>query len=188
MPITDADVARPQIDIGDAVVRPWRVQDAEALLDAVDRSRAELARWLPWATPGYASEDAAGWIALCERSWQERSAYPFGVFAPDGAAIGGVGINRIDAANRCGALGYWIATPQTGRGIARRAARAVVQFGFARVGLCRIEILILPDNGASRRVAESLGAQWECDARARVQHEGRPATACVYALLPEDLR
>jgi ribosomal-protein-serine acetyltransferase len=180
--------APPHFDLGGAIVRPWRQDDAASLFDAVAASRDALGRWLPWAKPDYSAVDAQDWIDFCERSWRERSGFPFGVFAADGAAIGGCGINRLEPANRCAALGYWIATPQAGRGIARRAARAVAAFGFRELGLCRIEILILPDNRASRRVAEAIGARWECDARARLQQDGAAATASVYSLLPEDLR
>jgi ribosomal-protein-serine acetyltransferase len=186
MPITEA-VVLPQLRAGSAILRPWRADDAANLFDAVAASREELGRWLPWATPDYALSDAQDWIAFCERNWRERSAFPFGVFDEDGGAIGGCGINRLDSANRCAALGYWIATPRTGHGFARRAATGVAAFGFRELGLCRIEILILPENRASRRVAEAIGAQWECDARARLQHRGVAAAACVYALLPDDM-
>lgn len=188
MPGTEISAADVRVDLGDTVVRPWRGDDADSLVRAVTVSIDELARWLPWAKRDYCAADAREWIAFCERSWHERSAFPFGVFASDGAAIGGVGINRIDAQNRCGSLGYWVATTHTRRGHARRAARAAAEFGFRELGLCRVEILILPDNRASRRVAEAIGAQWECDARARIQHAGLPATAAVYALLPDELR
>lgn len=176
------------IHVDGVVVRPWQPDDAVSLFDAVAASRSELGRWLPWAKPDYALADAREWIAFCERSWRERSGFPFGVFDADGNAVGGCGINRFEPANRCAALGYWIATRATGRGVARRAASAVAAFGFRELGLCRLEILVLPDNRASRRVAEAIGARWECDARARLQHQSVAATACIYALLPEDLR
>ena len=187
MRTTETTPLQPCFDVGGALVRTWREGDAGSLYEAVASSREELGRWLPWAKPGYAEADARSWIKFCERSWQERSGFPFGVFDEHGAAIGGCGINRLDDANRCAALGYWIATPQTGRGIARRAASAVARFGFRELGLCRIEILILPDNRPSRRVAESIGARWECDARARLQHHGAAATAAVYSLLADDI-
>jgi len=42
----------------------------------------------------------------------------------------------------------------------------------------------IPDNRASRRVAEALGARFEGIARNRLVVHGRPTDAAVYALVP----
>ncbi|HVH34961.1 MAG TPA: GNAT family protein [Tahibacter sp.] len=175
-----------QLRDGDLIARPWQDGDADALYRAVDASRAELSQWLAWCSPSYAREDSAAWIAYSQRSWQQHSAFPFGVFGADGELLGSVGINSLDRENRRGALGYWIATAQTGRGLARRAAALAVDFAFAELGLQRIEILVRPDNTASHKVAQALGARCEGEARARLQFHGRALNMIVYGLLPED--
>lgn len=177
-----------QWNLGDLIVRPWRAEDADSLYRAVDASRSELARWLPWCSDAYAPADAVAWVEFSLRSWRERSLFPLGVFdACSGEVRGGTGINHLDLPNRRGALGYWVASAHAGRGVARRAAAVAAGFGFAELGLCRIEIIVLLDNQASHRVAGALGARHECDARHRVQHQGHAATASVYSLLPDDL-
>lgn len=184
---TDADAQAPALQAGAWSVRPWRESDAENLYRAVAASREQLGRWLAWAQAQYTHGDAVDWIARCRRDWRERSAHAFGVFASNGAVVGGAGISRIDGLHRVANLGYWVATSATGQGVARSAARVVAGYGFAALGLCRLEIVVLPDNTASRRVAVALGAQWECTARHRVQHQGAPAAAEVYSLLAQDL-
>lgn len=175
-----------QLRDGDLIARPWQDSDADALYRTVDASRAELSLWLAWCSPAYARDDAAAWVAYSQRSWQQRSAFPFGVFDADGTLLGSVGINSLDRENRRGALGYWIATAQAGRGLARRAAALAVDFAFGELGLQRIEILVRPDNAASHKVAQALGARGEGEARARVQFHGRALNMIVYGLLPED--
>ncbi len=175
-----------QLSDGDLFARPWQDGDADALYRTVIASRAELSHWLAWCSPAYARDDAAAWVAYSQRAWRQRSAFPFGVFDAVGNLLGGVGINSLDAENRRGALGYWIATAQAGRGLARRAAALAVDFAFAELGLQRIEILVRPDNAASHRVAQALGARCEGEARARLQFHGRALNMVVYALLPED--
>ena len=184
---TEADTAAPTLTAGVWLLRPWRESDAQKLHCAVVASRAELGRWLAWAHADYAYADAVEWIARCRRDWLARSAYAFGVFDYDGAVVGGAGISRIDGLNRVGNLGYWVATAASGQGVARTAARAAASYAFDALGLCRLEIVVLPDNVPSLRVAAALGAQWECTARHRVQHQGAPVEAEVYALLPCDL-
>lgn len=175
-----------QLRDGDLIARPWQDGDADALYRAVDASRAELSHWLAWCSPAYARDDAAAWIAYSQHAWQQRSAFPFGVFDAAGNLLGSVGINSLDAENRRGALGYWMATAQAGRGFARRAAVLAVEFAFAELGLQRIEILVQPDNAASHKVAQALGACCEGEARARLQFRGCALNMVVYGLLPED--
>ena len=45
---------------------------------------------------------------------------------------------------------------------------------------------MLTHNKASARVAEALGATFECEARNRLYFQGRPHDAFVYSLVPED--
>lgn len=54
----------------------------------------------------------------------------------------------------------WVVVPQRqGQGIATEAARAVLQWCFERLAVESIGSLIRPDNLASARVAEKLGAR-----------------------------
>jgi ribosomal-protein-alanine N-acetyltransferase len=54
-------------------------------------------------------------------------------------------------------LAYLLAREHWGRGLATEAARAIVAFGFERLGLDRIICLIDPDNIASLKVASNVG-------------------------------
>jgi 8-oxo-dGTP diphosphatase len=56
-----------------------------------------------------------------------------------------------------GILGFWIGRPYWGEGIAGEAARALIDHGFSRLGLGRIEAAALPANRRSIRVQEKLG-------------------------------
>ena len=54
-------------------------------------------------------------------------------------------------------LSYWVDQDHNGRGLATRAAAAVVDYAFGDLGLHRIEAGTLPDNFASQRVLEKNG-------------------------------
>lgn len=169
-------------------LRPWSINDTDALHAAVAASLPTLSQWLPWATPAYARADAAAWIAHCLRSRETREEYHFGVFdAGSGEVLGGVGLNHRVHAYRSANLGYWTADTARGRGVAVDAARQAARFGFETLGLLRIAILIQPENRASLRVAVKLGAVCEGIARNGIVVAGRPHEAIVHSLLPEDL-
>jgi RimJ/RimL family protein N-acetyltransferase len=72
-----------------------------------------------------------------------------------GALIGSVDLTPEgdDAAD----LGYVLARPAWGRGVASEAAGAMLDAGFARLGLRRISAMCAVENVASRRVLEKIG-------------------------------
>lgn len=172
---------------GDVVVRPLAPADAEPLYRAVRSSLESLSYWLPWCRHNYALTDATAWVEHSLACWAAGSEFPLGVFDAAGALIGGTGVSRIDRAHGVGNLGYWVCDGARNRGMATRAARAAARLGFGALGLTRLEIVVLPHNAASRRVAEKLGALREVEARNRVLFHGRPERAVVYSLIPDDL-
>jgi Acetyltransferases, including N-acetylases of ribosomal proteins len=70
--------------------------------------------------------------------------------------------------------------------IASTAARLASSYAFADLGLVRIEIVVLPGNAGSRRVAEKIGARFESIARSRLQFKGETRDAAVYSLVRDD--
>jgi len=171
---------------GRFMLRPLGPQDADALCDAVRESLALLACWQDWATPDYAVDSARAYIDDCCRQWTaEWSNREFGIVDTAQARIlGCVGINQVNPVNRFANLGYWVRSSCCGQGMATRASRLVAGFGFERMGLNRLELVVLPHNGASRRVAEKLGARFEGVLANRLMFRQRPQDAAMYSLTP----
>lgn len=168
-------------------IRPWAMDDAEALHRLVQVSRAEIAPWLAWCRDGYVQADAEAWVAHSVQAWATRFAFPFAVVDADaGTLVGGVGLNQLDVDRRSANLGYWTGSAFTGRGVAREAARQAARFGFHEIGLRRIEIKVLPGNAASIRVAEALGATHEGIARHAIEYGGMRHDARLFSLTSED--
>lgn len=170
------------------IIRPLQASDATSLFAAVRASLPELSATLPWCHADYAIDDARQWITSTIDAWSSRREFPFGIVdARNGAIIGGVGISQINPRYAIGNLGYWVATSHAGRGIARFAAHHVAALAFGELGLARLEIVVLPGNIASQRVAEAVGATREYLARHRIHHHGKPCDAWVYSLTPADI-
>lgn len=161
--------------------------DAPRIAAAVRSSLHELGRWMPWATADYDTQAAQAFVEMALARRAAGSAYEFGVFDRAGRLMGSVGLNALDPDNRRCNLGYWIASPFTGRGIATRGARAVAEFGFLTLDLARIEIVAAVGNTASRRTALRAGARFEGIARNRLRIRGMAHDCAVHGLVPEDL-
>jgi RimJ/RimL family protein N-acetyltransferase len=82
--------------------------------------------------------------------------------------MGSVALVRHPTADERAEVGYWVAAPCRGRGAATRAVRLVTDWGFAGLGVARVELLAEPENLASQRVAAAAGF-----VRERVLHRHR---------------
>ena len=76
------------------VLRPFRRRDIDALYRAVNASKTELARFLPWATAPYTRARAASFVERSMQSWHEARVYDFSVRRTEvpGRHIGNVSV------------------------------------------------------------------------------------------------
>ena len=174
---------------GVVTIRPVVEAHVDALHAGVVASLAELDPWFPWCHEGYERTEMAEFVRRARRARERGLEYHFAIQdAADGRVLGSVGL-RIDGYDPAvGELGYWVATAETGRGVATRSARLLAAWALGEVGLERVEILAAVTNERSRAVARAAGAHEEGVARSRiVLGDGRRADATVHAIVRGDL-
>lgn len=158
--------------------------------DVGDITRAcrdpELQLWIPVPVP-YERIHAEQWIDDTERSWAEDRELRWVIIEPEvgPGPIGAIGLHARDATMR--EIGFWMAPWARGRGVMTDAVRLVCRWGFAELGLGRIEWWANVGNYASRRVAEKAGFTMEGTARARLLHRGVRVDGWSAGLLPGEL-
>jgi RimJ/RimL family protein N-acetyltransferase len=94
-----------------------------------------------------------------------------------------VGLDRGDGSCE---VGYWVARPARGRGVATRAVRLLSAWGLRELGLDRIELLVIEGNDASCRVAEAAGYRREGLLRRHREIKGTARDMVMYALRAEE--
>ena len=164
-------------------IRPYRLDDAASIWEAVRESMNALQPWMPWCHPGYAIAETRSWLNAQVQAFQQRSAFEFAITTEEGAYLGGCGLNQIDALNQRANLGYWVRSSAANKGVATTAAILTRDWGFANTDLVRIEILVAVGNVASRRVAEKSGAVYEGTLRSRLTVHGTRHDAAMYAFV-----
>ncbi|HEY3722097.1 MAG TPA: GNAT family protein [Acidimicrobiia bacterium] len=181
-------MARAQGRSDDEVeLRPPTAADVDAIYAAVSESLPELATWMTWCHPGYARDETVDWVRSTEQAWTDDTEHAFVIVdRRDGHLLGGCGLNALDRLNRWANLGYWVRTSATGRGAATRAATLVADFGFAELGLDRIEILAATGNARSQRVAARVGAVREGVLRRRLHVNDVSHDAVVFSLIRDE--
>lgn len=132
----------------------------------------------------YPRGGALEWIERLEK--QRGTQYTFVIVRKkDDALLGTVGIGLHSRFMRA-EIGYWIGVPYWGQGYATEAARRVVDFGFEEFGLVRIQATYFVENGASRRVMEKAGMQFEGVLRNYVQKWNQNKDLGMCAIVRDD--
>lgn len=164
------------------VLRTWRADDADAVYEACQD--ADIQRWTTVPVP-YLHEHAVGFVGdHVPGEWAARRGAPLCIAAPaDDRVLGAVGLVRVDERDLIGEIGYWIAPWARGQGVATEAVALVAGWAYDELGLARLELLIDPDNTASRSVADRAGFLLEGTLRSRAVIRGDRRDMAIYALI-----
>jgi len=127
-----------------------------------------------------------GWIARYEDAWRTGGRAGFAAVGHDGEVLGFAAIVQLDLGAREGEIGYAIAAPARGRGVASRAVSLLTDWGFGELDLLRLELRIDVDNTGSERVAERNGYRREGVLRSKHFKEGLRTDVGIWSRLRDD--
>lgn len=174
------------LDGGTVRLRPWRLRDAEQLREACDDPvTAHFMAQMP--TP-YTAEDARWWITEgSPATWQQGEATWAVVDPVTDEVLGGAGLSHLQADRRQAEVGYWVAPWARRRGVATAVTRAITDWAFGTLGMHRVELLTVPANAASQRVALAAGFTREGVRRgAATRRDGSPGDYVAFVRLATD--
>jgi len=107
----------------------------------------------------YERDLADAWIASTIAQIGAGQAYHLAITGQEGPSevqVGAVGL-RLDPASRVGHLGYWVAPPYRGHGVAGEAAGRLARWALANLDLDRITANVATDNPGSIAVLRRIG-------------------------------
>ncbi|ABM09250.1 GNAT family N-acetyltransferase [Arthrobacter sp. Rue61a] len=106
------------------------------------KTREETAAWIAWNQANYARDGFGLWI----------------IETHDGGFVGDCGLTWQNVNGRPELeVGYHVRLELQGRGYAKEAALACMEYARTLLGTTKLVAIIHPDNVASRRVAEAIG-------------------------------
>lgn len=181
------DPAAPMLTTERLVLRELRLEDARAVAERAGDRR--VARYLIAVPSPYPLTLATRWIASRIAWWVQGRGVTLAIArrdAPD-ELLGSVSLRRY-VRDRRAELGYWLGAEAWGQGFATEAAGALVDFGFAELGLSRIYAHVLDGNVASCRVLDKLGMINEGIRRQHVRKGKKLVDVVLYGMLREEWR
>ena len=102
----------------------------------------------------YTEKDALARIAGINEGFKDKNRFAFVItIPPKDELIGEIGI-RLETEHNKAEIGYWIAEPYWGKGIATEAVAAALKFGFEELKLNKIFATCFDRNKTSGKVLE----------------------------------
>lgn len=168
------------------VLRPFVEADAGPLF--VHAKNPNATRYTLW--DHYKSEaDSLAFVRdYAQMRYREGLADPYAItLASDPAApIGSCGCFWVSEPNRTMEIGYWVAEPFWGRGIAVEACRAVLDSVLREMQPVRMQARVIMGNEASCRVLEKLRFRYEGTLRAALLRRGKVEDVMMFSVVREE--
>jgi ribosomal-protein-alanine N-acetyltransferase len=166
-------------------LRGPRVDDA----DAVFALFSDPAVMRYWSRPPMTQlDEAAASIAEMQQAFAERDKINWVIADKDDAVIGTCTLFRFDARHHRAEIGYALRSDLWGKGLAREAVSAMLDWAFRTLSLHRVEADIDPRNDGSRRILERLGFASEGVLRERYFIGEQVSDTEIFGLLASDWR
>jgi RimJ/RimL family protein N-acetyltransferase len=127
--------------------------DAAAIFRAY-AGDAQVARFVRWR-PHTSVEETEQYVAGCVAAWDGGSRFPWAIELREGGGPVGMVELRVDGFKA--EVGYVLARPFWGRGLATEAVRPVVAWALAEPSIYRVWAVCDAENLASARVLEKAG-------------------------------
>ncbi|HLI64464.1 MAG TPA: GNAT family protein [Terriglobales bacterium] len=167
------------LDLGDLRVRNWRRDDLDDLLRYANNPKiaGNLRDQFPHP---YTRRDGIEYLNYVRSMDVPMSfAMEYG-----GEAVGGIGFKLgTDIARLSAEMGYWLAEPLWGRGLATRAVTAASEWAFDSYKVIRLFATVFSHNVASMRVLEKSGFEREGILRRSAVKNGAILDQVLYAKL-----
>ncbi|MCG6113712.1 MAG: GNAT family N-acetyltransferase [Mesorhizobium sp.] len=154
-------------------------------------SRAFLEPWEPsWTADELERGPWRQRLSRYRREFAQGSAMSLLIFENgQGRLTGGISMGNIRrGVAQTAQIGYWMGEEYAGKGYMGAAIRLLLDHGFGRMRLNRIEAACIPENERSIRVLEKAGFQREGLLRSYLRINGAWRDHILYAMTAEDYR
>ncbi|WP_449354469.1 GNAT family N-acetyltransferase [Virgibacillus natechei] len=158
--------------------------DGEVVYQAIQASRQDMKKWLPFAKKDQSPDDVEISVREAHVQFLKREDLRLHLFNREtGDFIGSSGLHRIDWEVPKFEIGYWIDSRQSGKGYMTEAVEGIADFAFRELHANRVEICCDTKNFKSRAIPEQLGFSLEgihYNDSAQIDGGGLRDT-CIYA-------
>ncbi len=164
-------------------LRKLTPRDAQDMFDYAHR--ADVTRYLTWS-PHPDVRYSREYLEYLQGRYAGGMYYDWGVIdRSTGKMIGTCGFTSFNCTHDKAEIGYVLHPDYWGKGLAAEAVKKILDFGFEKLRLHRIEAKFMKENARSLRVMEKVGMTFEGYEREAMLIKGRYVTVGTCAILKD---
>ena len=173
------------IDTERLILRRFEYEDTDAVFKnwASDENVQKM-----YSEPVYETREAVkGLLDKYIGGYERDDYYRWAVILREtGECIGQIAYFYVDSKNHFAEIEYCIGAAFQGRGLATEAAKAVIAYGFEKIGLHKVQICCKTINPRSRRVIEKCGLTYEGTLRDYFYMDGEYVGRMYFSILQSE--
>ena len=169
------------------ILRKFKYSDAQDMLD-LWVSKPEIQHL--YSEPTYTTLDEVnGLLDKYISSYEKDDYYRWAIIdKQDNRCIGQIAFFLVDTKNHFAEIEYCVANEYQNRGYMTEAVKALIDFGFNKIGLHKVQISTKEINKPSQRVIEKSGFIYEGTLRDYFFYEGGYVGRRFYSMLESEYR
>lgn len=145
----------------------------------------EVARYVTWDRHQTIA-DTEAFVSFIHNRYENQEIAPWGMeYKDSGKLIGTIDFVSWSPEHHCAEIGYVLSPDHWGKGIMTEAAKAIIEFGFTKMDLVRIQAKCFAENVGSARVMEKAGMTFEGILRKRMFMKGKFWDLKMYSIIKE---
>jgi RimJ/RimL family protein N-acetyltransferase len=177
---------RPILETERLVLRPFRAEDAAEVARLCNDEA--IGRYIPTLPFPYPLEAAVSWLTTHQEKADNGKEIILAITRKtDGGLLGAFGLILTPEHKRA-EIGYWLRRDEWGKDYMTEAAKAMVGYGFNKLGLDVVTCHHLQPNTGSGRVMQKLGMKYEGCRRKFYFHRGQHFDIVLYSILKDEFK
>ena len=169
------------------ILREFEKRDLNELVKNINN--LQISKWLLTVAYPYTKKDGVWWVNknLKWKKQKDREQYNFVLQLKDKTFIGSMGF-VISKQHKTGDIGYWLGEGYWRKGYGSEALEKILEFGFKKLKLRKIEAKVFEGNPSSGKLLENFGFKLEGRHPESVicKADGKIRTDLSYGLLKKD--
>jgi len=165
-------------------LRPLRPSDAKILKEySKDKKITKYTFVIP---PPFTVKHAQVFIKKAQKEKKKGLSYYFGIeYKENGKLIGMINLVNISKKNKNAETGFWLAEKYQHKGLAEEALNLILDFGFKKLKLKRIEAWVLHKNKSTQKLLEKTGFKLEGRLRKKIFFKNQWFDKLIYGILKD---
>ena len=174
----------PVLETERLILRKITLEDAEAMYSY--GCNEEVTMYVTWDTHRTLS-DTKEFIEFILTQYENKKVAPWGIeYKENGKFIGTINFLGWQPNHNIAEIGYVISQEYWEKGITTEATKKIIEFGFGKMDLVRIQARCFLVNIGSQRVLEKVGMSFEGTTRKGMFVKGKHQDLKVYSILKEE--